>query len=495
MSHQPLLRGINDHHPPQPIGLFRWLMVSLMGLAGVLVIWTRTAQSVAIIPWKQECNWSEAQKQMQLSAFFYGYVGSMWMGPVLCTRLGGHKAFGAVTFFAVISQALGPLAECDPYAAGAVRVLVGAFEGPFYPCAAYLIGRWFTESEYSRAQLVMTIGATCGSLVGFPLSSIMCTKMGWHWAYYLPALTGPAWLLLWAVVASSTPAENRCIGRAEQRYLATAVRASGSGDMGADRIRVKPVALMCNGPVLAVTLCNFASAWAAYTLMTELPTYLEDQGFDLKQAGLWSDVPIMGPILIGVPIAWMTDTLIKQRCASTIAIRKGVNAFALGGQMGSLLAISFLPTVVTHLTHSGSGSVSEDSHFYSTDGSASTHHPMARQMSPAVVRISVVLLGIAVGCGSCLSSAAIANVFDIAPSTAGHVTSFYNCLSNVAGIIVPPVTGLIQHHFGCGNSVAWELLVPCKTYKVEIGGRGCGGLRRSSVEWHSSRGSSLEPAK
>ena len=437
----PLLAAtpINDAGQlPPPTGFYRWLVVTLMATAGVLVIWTRTAQSVAIIPWMHECNWSDQQKQMQLSAFFYGYVGSMWLGPVLCTRLGGQAAFGAVTFFAVVSQALGPLAKCDYVAAGAVRVLVGAFEGPFYPCAAFVIGRWFTGSEYSRAQLMMTIGATVGSLVGFPMSAIMCAHMSWRWAYYLPALTGPAWLLLWVLFGASTPAESRCIGKAEQRYLAIAVRAAGANKAGeGTAVRVNPCRLMSSGPVLAVTLCNFASAWAAYTLMTELPTYLEDNGFNLKQAGFWSDVPIMGPLIIGIPTAWLTDTLIKRSCAPTIVIRKAVNAFALGGQMIALIAISVLPTVAVmhHGLHGGGGDgdgggsasgtgwaqTLEDSQ---SSGSSDGAHALARHMSPTVVRISVVLLGIAVGCGSCLSSSAISNVFDIAPTTAGHVTSF-----------------------------------------------------------------------
>ncbi len=275
--HESLLReagtaSINNGGSPPPAGLFRWVVVALMGLAGVLVIWTRTAQSVAIIPWAKECHWSNSQKQLQLSAFFYGYVGSMWLGPILCTRLGGHRAFGLIVVCAVVSQALGPLAGCNPVAAGAVRVLVGAFEGPFYPASAFVIGRWFTDSEYSRAQIIMTVGATVGSLVGFPASSTMCDQFNWRWSYYLPSLMGPIWLVLWAILAASSPAESHCIGRAEQRYLASAVRSADRAD--GSPVRVAPLKLMCNAPVLAVTLCNFASAWASYTLMTELPSYL-----------------------------------------------------------------------------------------------------------------------------------------------------------------------------------------------------------------------------
>ena len=40
-----------------------------------------------------------------------------------------------------------------------------------------------------------------------------------------------------------------------------AVRAGG-GD-GEARVRVRPLRLMLNGPVLALTLCNFAQSWAA----------------------------------------------------------------------------------------------------------------------------------------------------------------------------------------------------------------------------------------
>eukprot|EP01052_Picozoa_sp_SAG31_P022320 SAG31_NODE_1771_length_7309_cov_4.269626_5_plen_233_part_00 len=165
-------------------GCYRWFVVFLMGIAAVLVLWTRTGQSVAIIPWVKECHWSSAEKQMQLSAFFYGYVGSMWLGPILCDRFGGHGAFGAVVFCAVISQALGPLCGCNKDAALAVRVLVGCFEGPFYPIVGFLLCRWFAGSEYSRAQTVMVVGAVCGSLVGFPASSmIVSSSLGWKYAY------------------------------------------------------------------------------------------------------------------------------------------------------------------------------------------------------------------------------------------------------------------------------------------------------------------------
>ena len=38
-------------------GRYRWWVNVLMFLAAVLVLWTRTNQSVAVIPWAKECKW------------------------------------------------------------------------------------------------------------------------------------------------------------------------------------------------------------------------------------------------------------------------------------------------------------------------------------------------------------------------------------------------------------------------------------------------------
>jgi hypothetical protein len=146
--------------------------------------------------------------------------------------------------------------------------------------------------------------------------------------------------------------------------------------------------------------------------------------------------------VIGIPVAWLADRQIKRKSWPTIAVRRLVNAFALGGQMTALLAISFLPTILVHAAaptagdSSGSGSLAAaaaaagvfDGSGSSLSGGGGETETARRQMSGLVVRISVVLLGVAVGCGACLGSAAIANVYDIAPTTAGHVTSVYNCL-------------------------------------------------------------------
>ena len=51
---------------------------------------------------------------------------------------------------------------------------------------------------------------------------------------------------------------------------------------------------------------------------------------------------------------------------------------------------------------------------------------------------------------------------EIAPTTAGHVTLFFNCLSNVAGIVVPPATGYIKHRWGSSCDLAEPKEMPCK---------------------------------
>ena len=45
-------------------GRYRWWVNVLMFLAAVLVLWTRTNQSVAVIPWAKECKWCASPERL-----------------------------------------------------------------------------------------------------------------------------------------------------------------------------------------------------------------------------------------------------------------------------------------------------------------------------------------------------------------------------------------------------------------------------------------------
>ena len=113
----------------------------------------------------------------------------MPVGALLCDRFGGYRTFGILCFLAIAGGGAAPLAGCNDFAAAAIRVAVGCCEGPFYVALSWLSGRWFVQTEYSRQQVMLSMGAAAGGLVGFPVSSAMVRLYSWQaavrWRHFL----------------------------------------------------------------------------------------------------------------------------------------------------------------------------------------------------------------------------------------------------------------------------------------------------------------------
>lgn len=78
----------------------------------------------------KEFDWSQSQKGLVLSAFFYGYITTQFIGGYVASKIGGNVIFGAGIGMTAILTLLTPLAA--KFSIGmlvAVRVIEGVFEG------------------------------------------------------------------------------------------------------------------------------------------------------------------------------------------------------------------------------------------------------------------------------------------------------------------------------------------------------------------------------
>jgi hypothetical protein len=69
----------------------------------------------------------------------------------------------------------------------------------------------------------------------------------------------------------------------------------------------------------------FCINWAAWVLLTELPLYLTDLGFDLSAAGWLSDLPSIANAAGSLVFALIADALIVTERASVVATRRMMN--------------------------------------------------------------------------------------------------------------------------------------------------------------------------
>lgn len=202
-------------------------MTGLCFVGVALSLWSRTAESVAVIQWGEQCGFARTAKshdveaeQLQLSAFYYGYLISMLAGGWLSARFGGHVTFGAAVVGSCLAGALTPLGGCHVGLAAATRATAGVLQGPVFPALSHLLGRWILSDERSTAVNWTNMGCYTGVLIAYPVSNWLCLHVGWQWAHVVPAMASLPWCVLWSVVASDRPQTSRRISAAELHLLA-----------------------------------------------------------------------------------------------------------------------------------------------------------------------------------------------------------------------------------------------------------------------------------
>ena len=411
-----LLDGAQRHRRPRCGGCCRWLVVGLALACVLVLIVQRMTLSVAVIPWSKECGWGVAQQQSILGAFFWGYLATMIPGALLGNRFTAHAAgLSACLVLSSSVAAATPLAGCGHTQAVALRVALGAAQGPMFPLVAGLVGQWVGPAEFSRANAFVSEGSNFGVLVAYPLASLLCQR-GWRLAFVVPGLLGLPCLGLLLAFGSSTPQANRWISDSELDELALATEKrgrDGDGDgVGGEVVRVWWWQLLSSATVWSITLNFFTANWAAWVLLSELPLYLSHRGYALTEAGFASDLPSLANVAGSLLFALAADALIASGKLSVLATRRLMNGV---GSVGVAVCLGLVPVV-----------------------SSTT--------------LVVGLLSLGYGLLSAANSGCFSAVFDVAPRSCGVLYAFANCVGMSQGILSPFVTAAVLTAGGDGSA-------------------------------------------
>nr|XP_020453334.1 sialin-like [Monopterus albus] len=83
------------------------------------------------------------------------------------------------------------------------------------------------------------------------------------------------------------------------------------------------LSMMLSVPLWAIIIAQMCSGWGYYTLLTSLPTYMDNiLHFDLKSNGFLSALPYLGGWLISILSGFVADNLIERRVFSVTVVRK-----------------------------------------------------------------------------------------------------------------------------------------------------------------------------
>ncbi len=276
-----------------------------------------------------------------VSLFFVGYSVMQIPAGLLVKRLGTRTVFPI--FMILTSLFTGLLGTTGSALAMKLnRLALGFAEAPLPVTMLSTMNRWFPAQEKGTAVGLFLAAAKFGPVIVPPLGALIIATLGWQYVFYICALPGLIFAVLWYVLVVDEPARSRFVSPAEAAHIGSGLPATPAGrtpsaPVSAGSTRFARLDRLIRGrPVrpLATARETFASGniWGlaiGYLMMTGiinvilawLPTYLTTvKHFSLMNVGFVASAPFVGGVLGNIIGGVFSDRVVGKRRKPTILI-------------------------------------------------------------------------------------------------------------------------------------------------------------------------------
>lgn len=230
-------------------------------------------------PLLQVYDWDESTQGLILSSFFWGYIVSQIPASQLAL------AIGAKTLLCTCGLACGVLTLITPWMASyswtallATRMLMGLFQGVFFPCTHTVLSKWAHPMERGRLASITYSGMQVGTVIMLAVSGLIASSfMGWPGIFYCSGAVSLLWSLALYVYGANSPAECAGVSQEERAFIESM---PGSSSV---TLPIPWREIFTSKPVLALLIVHCTNNWGYWTLLTLIPSYMKQVlGFDIK---------------------------------------------------------------------------------------------------------------------------------------------------------------------------------------------------------------------
>lgn len=363
----------------------------------------RSALAIAMPFITKDFHLTEVEQGFILSSFFIGYALFNFLGGVGADKFGPTKVLTwAMTFWSLMcGLTAGAFSFWSLLVA---RALFGIGEGPVSTTANKVVTTWFPLKDRARAVGICQAGNPFGGALAGPIVGFLALGFGWRVAFILLALIGLTWALIWRMVASDRPQDDKRVSSVELAEIE-----HGEAPMDTtDDAHAGPAPSMWKAilqpAILATALSLFCYNYILFFFMTWFPNYLvAARGVSLADMAIVTAIPWVVGAIGYVGGGYLID-YVYQRTGKRFFSRKVV--------LVSCLLISAICVGVT--------------------------------ATATTATSAVTLMTIAVGFLMLAAPAYWTLIQDAAPKEyVGSAGGLMHGLSNISGIVAPTVTGFI----------------------------------------------------
>ena len=388
---------------------YRWAVAVLLFIAGSINYMDRAAIGVVAPFIQKSFTLSPSELGMTFSTFFIGYALFAFVGGQMADRFGPVRTYvWAATAWSVLCGLTGLVTGYTQLLI--VRTLFGFAEGPMNSTTNRTITNWFPRRETARAVGFTFSGQTFGSAIAAPIVALLAISFGWRAAFFVIAALGLIWVVVWRLLVTDLPQDNKHVTSAELQRLEDSREVvappPGGTYPGLSHYLGRP-------STLSLGLGMFAVNYTLYIFISWLPTYLTDAlHMPVQQMAIVASIPWIGG-LIGYIGGGLVSDFIYNHSADKLRARKITTIAPLAIAGVALLMVTFTTT------------------------------PAA-----AVALISLAIMLLTASVQSCW-----ATIHELVPAVrVGGVSGFIHLLSNISGIVGPTATGYAVQYWGGFNS-------------------------------------------
>lgn len=113
-------------------------------------------------------------------------------------------------------------------------------------------------------------GNYIGTVIAMPLSGVFGEVWGWESIFYIFGTVGCIWYVAWLIFIRGSPDTDPWITEEERSYIKRSL-ASATNDKPP---KTPWKAIFLSTAVWAIIFAHFSENWGYYTLLTQLPTFL-----------------------------------------------------------------------------------------------------------------------------------------------------------------------------------------------------------------------------
>ncbi|MCF2947130.1 MFS transporter [Paraglaciecola aquimarina] len=309
----------------------RFQILGLIFLSVVINYMDRTNISVAAAALTDDLQLTSIQMGLIFSAFGWTYSVCQIPGGIVVDFVKARILYPVILVLWSAATLIQGLVSSFGALVG-LRMAIGVFEAPSYPCNNKIVTNWFPENERASAIAIYTSGQFIGLAFLMPVLVVIQDAFGWRGLFIVSGLVGFVWAAIWYVFYRD-PEDHKGANQAELDHIAQdevkiveqvkeqkteqkEVSEKNESKLTKENLKI----VFSNQKLWGIYIGQFCLGGTLIFFLTWFPTYLvEYRGLDFIKSGFLASIPFIAAFCGVLISGFFSDFLVRKGVSKEVS--------------------------------------------------------------------------------------------------------------------------------------------------------------------------------